>query len=493
VDAYGDSGVASDLAAYRSEYGLPACTIASGCLTVVNQSGRTSPPPADDAAWAGETALDVEMVSAVCPSCRILLVQAGSAAVTDLQDAVRTATRLGAKYVSMSWGTGEWPREVSSADPYTFAAAGVAYVAASGDDGYATGWPAVSPRVVSVGGTSLSPSASTPRGFTEKVWFDGHRGTGSGCSGYEPRPAWQYIAPVTSLCPRRAENDVAVLADPSTGVAVVSGGQWAVYGGTSAGAPMIAALYAIAGGAGRVPAPALLYAHRAVGAFLDITGGATSCSPLSALCRAAPGWDGPTGVGVPQGIAGFAQVDPGTVHVHNPGSVTSWAGAAVKLDTAAGDSQNYRISYYRARGLPRGTAISTGGYLTGRPKAAGSYRVTVRATDSLGTTGATTFAWTVRLHHIVTGARPHIAGIIRRGHTVRAAFGGWHRDRATGASIHPRATFRWFLDGRRIRGATRSSLWLHAAWRGHRVSVRVTAARRYYAGYRHTTAAVRVR
>jgi hypothetical protein len=298
VVAYAAPSVEADLGAYRAFYGLPACTIANGCLSVLNQRGAASPlPTTTNAGWETETALDVQMVSAVCPSCRIMLMLADSDNGKNMHDAVLAAVAKGAQFVSMSWGAPEF----SGMDRFGFDTPGVAFVAASGDNGYGTAWPAVDSNVVSVGGTSLTRSTTTARGFTEKVWgTSASNGTGSGCSAYVPKPSWQ----TTSLCgSARAMNDVAVVGDPSTGVAVYLHGSWRKMGGTSAGAPIVAAMYALAGSPSTTVAPpSYPYANRSH--FLDITQGSNGdCG--SAVCNAASGWDGPTGVGVPQGVGGF--------------------------------------------------------------------------------------------------------------------------------------------------------------------------------------------
>ncbi|HVU91859.1 MAG TPA: hypothetical protein VHC23_06475 [Jatrophihabitans sp.] len=306
VDAYDDPNAESDLAAYRSQYGLPACTTANGCFKKLNQSGATSPLPAGDTGWAGEISLDLDMVSAVCPNCDITLIEAKDAS-DNLFTAVKTATNLGAKFVSLSWGGPETGSEASYDSTY-FKSSGVVYTASTGDDAYQYGviYPATSVDAVAVGGTSLS-TASNARGWSEKVWkTSSSEGTGSGCSSDEAKPSWQSII-ASSVCSRRADSDVSAVADPATGVAVYQtygGSGWAVYGGTSASAPIIASVYALAGTPSSTDKPASFpYAH--TGNLNDVTSGNNgSCSP-SLLCTAASGWDGPTGLGTPNGVAAF--------------------------------------------------------------------------------------------------------------------------------------------------------------------------------------------
>ncbi len=389
VDAYDDPSAESDLAAYRSTYGLPACTTANGCFKKVNQNGvQGSYPPANQG-WAGEISLDVDMVSATCPNCKILLVEANSPTTANLGTAVNRAVTMGAKFVSNSYGGGESSNE-STYDASYYRHAGVAVTASTGDDGYGVSYPASSPYVTAVGGTSLSRNGST-RGWTESAWS----GAGSGCSAYEAKPSYQ--ASVNTGCSRRAVADVSAVADPNTGVAVYQtygGSGWAVYGGTSASAPIIASVYALAGtpGATENP-PSYPYAHP--GNLFDVTTGSNgSCSPAQ-LCHGGAGWDGPTGLGTPNGSAAFAAGGgSGTVSVNNPGSQTTAVGTAVNLQlSATGGTPPYTWS---ATGLPPGLTIgSSTGAITGTPTTAGSYTVTASAKDVNQVTGSATFSWTI--------------------------------------------------------------------------------------------------
>ena len=297
VDAYDDPTAESDLAIYRAQFGLPACTTANGCFGKMNQSGATSPMPAVNSGWRGEISLDLDMVSAVCPNCSIRLVEASDTG-SGLYTAVHTAVAKGAKFVSMSWGGPEWSGE--TAQDSVFATTGVLFAASSGDNGYAAGvsYPAASGNVLAVGGTTLSP-ASNSRGWTESAWA----GAGSGCSLFEGKPSLQSFNP-DSLCAHRADTDVSAVANPSTGVAVVNAGSWGVYGGTSASAPIVTSIYALAGPppAGDLPAQ---YPYTNVSSLNDVTSGSNGSCSGSVLCTAAVGWDGPTGLGTPNGIAAF--------------------------------------------------------------------------------------------------------------------------------------------------------------------------------------------
>lgn len=306
IDAYDDPRAESDLRAYRSEYRLPACTTANGCFEKINQYGSTTPLPARDPGWASETSLDLDMVSAICPRCAITLIEANDDG-DSLYTAIKQANSRGGKFVSISWGGPEVGDE-NWYDTRYFAPTGVVYSVATGDGGFQAGvmYPATSPNVVAVAGTSLR-RASNPRGWVERVWkTDPADATVSGCSSSEPQPSWQSIIP-NGVCLQRAIADVAADADPATGVAVYQtygGNGWGVYGGTSAAAPMIAAIYALAGKPASTDWPASLpYKNRAQ--LHDITVGNDGSCSLALRCTAATGWDGPTGVGTPNGTAAF--------------------------------------------------------------------------------------------------------------------------------------------------------------------------------------------
>jgi subtilase family serine protease len=292
VDAFDDPTAEQDLAQYRSFYGLPPCTSASGCFRKVNQTGGTLPMPPPSADWSLEISLDLDMVSAVCPNCKILLVESNTNLDSDLYTAEDTAARLGANAISNSWGGSEYSGE--TADDAHFNHPGAAITASSGDNGYGVSYPAASRFLTAVGGTSLTRGGGT-RGWTESAWS----GAGSGCSAYEAKPTWQK----DTGCSRRTVADVSAVADPNTGVAVLYGGLWFTVGGTSASSPIIASVYALAGNASTVNAGSYPYSHTA-GLFDVTTGSNGTCSP-SYLCHGAAGYDGPTGLGTPNGVSGF--------------------------------------------------------------------------------------------------------------------------------------------------------------------------------------------
>ena len=301
VDAYNDPNAAADMATYRSQYGLPACTVASGCFKQVSQTGSTTSLPTSDSGWSEEISLDLDMVSAIAPNAHIILVEAKSSSMTDLGTAVNEAVSLGAKFVSNSYGGSESSSDTSYDSSY-FNHPGVAITVSSGDSGYGVEYPAASKYVTAVGGTSLK-TASNTRGWTESVWSTSStEGAGSGCSKYDAKPSWQK----DTGCSKRTVADVSAVADPATGVAVYdSYGEsgWLVFGGTSVAAPLIAGVYADAGTPSASIPAADAYAHTS--ALNDVTTGQTkTCSPAY-LCEAQTGYDGPTGLGTPNGLAAF--------------------------------------------------------------------------------------------------------------------------------------------------------------------------------------------
>jgi hypothetical protein len=396
VDAYNDPDAASDLATYRSDWGLPAC--GSGCFEQVNEEGQTSPLPsaAGSTGWDVEESLDIDMVSAVCPLCHIILVEANSASTADLGAGVNAAVSLGADFVSNSYGGSE-----SSSDPTYdteyYKHAGVAVTASAGDDGYGVSYPAASQYVTSVGGTSLSTASST-RGWTETVWgsSSGGEGTGSGCSADDAKPSWQ----TDTGCAKRTDNDTAAVANPNTGLAVYdtySEGGWLEVGGTSASSPIIAAVFALGGtpAAGTYPA-SYIYKHTA--SLYDVTSGSNgTCSPTY-LCTAGTGYDGPTGWGTPDGVTAFTSgsTTGNTVTVTNPGSQSGTVGTAASLQVSASDSAAGQTLTYSATGLPAGLSInSSTGLISGTPTTAATSSVTVTATDTTGASGSASFSWTI--------------------------------------------------------------------------------------------------
>jgi subtilase family serine protease len=295
VDAYGYPNAEADLAVYRQRYGLPPCTTANGCFRKVDQRGGTN-DPALNVGWAQETALDLDMASAACPNCHILLVEGDSDLVTDLAAAVDQAAAMGAKAISNSYGLTESSGLAAYESHYNHP--GVAVTVSTGDSGYGVQFPASSPHVTAVGGTSLSRASNT-RGWNETAWS----GAGSGCSAVFAKPTWQ----TDTLCTRRMSADVSAVADPNTGASVYgptssTASGWMIIGGTSLSAPFIAGVYGANGGIANYGADP--YAHKT--ALFDVTSGSNgrSCGKTY-FCTSGVGYDGPTGLGTPNGVTAF--------------------------------------------------------------------------------------------------------------------------------------------------------------------------------------------
>jgi Subtilase family len=410
VDAYNDPSAEADLKAYDEEFSLPECTAADGCFEQVNQNGEAGNLPfpktaaelekarkgtrvareeaAEATGWDLEISLDIEVAHATCQSCRILLVEAGEPSYEDLETAERSAATLGAGEISNSWAgpeEGETPALESSSP---FNDPGVAITAAAGDDGYLNwdasksergyvNFPASSPHVIAVGGTRLSLGENGVWAG-ESVW-NGYYATGGGCSTVFAAQPWQQSLSDWSAVGcggKRAVADVAADADPYTGLAVYDTSAkcecryeearvkhvlyWCTIGGTSLSSPLIAAVFALAGGAGEAAYPAqTLYENEtdSPGSLHDVTAGSNgACSKpyleggLSActaaeeaascaselICLAGAGYDGPTGVGTPDGIAAFATAGPPPVE---PPSAPEF-GRCVKVAKGAGSYSN---------------------------------------------------------------------------------------------------------------------------------------------------------
>jgi hypothetical protein len=319
VDAFGYPSLEADLATYRAAFGLPACTSASGCLAILDQSGLPAPLPSpgtgiDGTDWQVETALDLEMASALCPSCKLMAMEADDDVDDGLDLCNDAAVAAGATVVSNSWSDPEGSAAGVNAQNTHYDHPGVAIFAATGDSGEGrdVGMPATSPLVIAVGGTTLDRDTTATREFTETAWSD----AGSLCSSVFPAPPWQ----TGTACTTRAVADTSAVADPATGVAVFFDGMWLVVGGTSVASPVVASIFVMTGHA--AVGPDYIWTNPTF--FNDIDAGANgSCS--TSLCNAGRGWDGPTGLGTPIGAlldgaklptlsvapAEGAQVEPG--------------------------------------------------------------------------------------------------------------------------------------------------------------------------------------
>jgi hypothetical protein len=390
VDAYNDLTAEADLATYDKEFGLPTCTNANGCFRKANQKGETGNLPfptstgareaeeatcekagtkkAREAAcnkvdaadgWATEISLDIEVSHAVCQNCKIVLVEANSALFSDLETAENTAAALSATEISNSWGGAECSKGIRglecAEDSEAFNHHDVVITAAAGDDGYLdwdaekgaekgfADYPASSPHLIAVGGTRLLPLGPDSNWAGETVW-NGKGAGGGGCSISFAAPEWQTTQPdwPSLACGSgRAVADVSADADPYTGVAIYNSTPespetseevgWTTIGGTSLASPLVASVFALAGGAHGVTYPAqTLYENQIEDptSLHDVVSGsngecskpftseglsgcteleeAATCSEKPAICRARIGYDGPTGVGTPNGITAFA-------------------------------------------------------------------------------------------------------------------------------------------------------------------------------------------
>ncbi|MDQ2679870.1 MAG: S53 family peptidase [Candidatus Eremiobacteraeota bacterium] len=332
VDAYDYPNAEADLATYRTMFNLPACTKANGCFKQVDQNGGTTLPATDSTGgWEGEESLDLDAVSATCPNCKIVLVEVNSPVSSDLYTGVKSAaTVLKASVISNSWSSPEYPTETAKDITY-FNNPGIPDVFATGDSDYQGNpqYPTSSPYVTAAGGTSLVADNSA-RGWTETVWNNYpaqgqiDQGTQGGCSLYEPKPAWQ----TDTGCTMRMTADVSAVADPVTGIAVYNtnnpgGLGWGVVGGTSLATPVIAGMYALSSNTASINDGSYPYSHRSQyydvvsGNSLGASGVGTSApcaGPTLYFCTAQAGYDGPTGIGTPNGIGG---IDPLSINGHS--------------------------------------------------------------------------------------------------------------------------------------------------------------------------------
>jgi subtilase family serine protease len=305
VDAFDHPEIEKDLTIFNNRFTLPACTSANGCFQKIFATGTNpGPPPIDKTVWEYEIALDVEWAHAMAPDANILLVESNSDQLTDMLQAVNVAVQNGATVVSMSWGGLEFKQETKLDS--SFLAANIVFVAASGDFGTGVLYPAASPYVTAVGGTTLTVDVKGNY-IGETAWS----GSGGGSSQYESEPTYQSLfnIPAADSKNRRGVPDVAYDADPNTGFTLYTTLPlvgWFEFGGTSAGAPQWAAVMAIADSlrvaAGKAPlsgANSALYSagtSNYSGNYHDNTTGSNgSCG--APVCTAVPGYDYVTGLG----------------------------------------------------------------------------------------------------------------------------------------------------------------------------------------------------
>lgn len=380
-----DPNAAADLVAYRTRYGLPPCTEADGCFSVVNQDGAPSPLPPPSASWAEDDSVVLDMVSAICPNCHIVLVEAATSAglLTAEDSAVST---VHANVIVDGW---ELPLHGAGYDQSIgqhFDHPGVAITAPTGDSGLLNEqYPATSQFVTAVGGTTLTRDAGSSRGWRETAWSD----TAEGCSA-DAKPSWQ----TDSGCIGRMTADVSAVADPATGVAFYDSYQssgWGTAGGTVVAAAIVGGTYGLAGPATPNTYPAS-YPYLHAQALNDVTSGTVVGPPCSGFptywCQAGPGYDGPTGWGTPDGITGFqlGAVSHSIVTVIGVPYQQSAAGEAITpLAVRAIDTADASLTW-SATGLPPGLSIDPAtGIISGTPTAVGTYAVAITATDGAGT------------------------------------------------------------------------------------------------------------
>jgi hypothetical protein len=362
VTAYDDATAESDMGIYRSEYGLPACTTANGCFKKVNATGGTSYPPSMTG-WSAPTAESLDMISAICPNCHILLVEADTPAIPTTTDpdalgqAENEAVTLGAKFVDNTIFTSEetYGTQEPTLDSEYFDHPGVAITAPDGTGGYGPWYPAASPDVVAVGGTTLTSAPTTARGWTEAAYSS----TGSGCSAYEAKPAWQ----TDTGCTDRTLNDISADADNvNSPVAFYDtlSGDWVTGGGNDVSAAIIAAAYALAGTptAGTNPA-SYPYAHTSL--INDITTGSTGTCTPAYYCTAGPGYDGPTGLGTPASAAALGPNAP--TGLGPPAPIYDTASKHLEVYLGAGDM--FEKSWSPSSGWT--SLLNRGGSITGTP------------------------------------------------------------------------------------------------------------------------------
>lgn len=314
VVAYDAPTAEADLVHYRAQFGLPA--LADGQFKKIDQNGGTN-YPAPDSGWAGEAALDVDAITSVAPAANIVLVVANTPNFDDLGQAVNAAVAAGAEVVNNSYGTnytsapgsGEDSSLLPVQDEY-YNHPGVAIVASTGDSDYGVAFPASSSDVTAVGGTSLVKDSS-PSGWTESVWHNQYGGPGSGCSIVFDKPAFR----TDTGCSKRSLADVTAVADPVTGLSVYytyAGDQWSQYGGTSLSTPLISGMYGL-GGKPAADSHPNSYPYAKTSALFDVTTGSNGTCTPAYYCTAGAGYDGPTGLGTPNGFSAFARGAHGTV------------------------------------------------------------------------------------------------------------------------------------------------------------------------------------
>ncbi len=463
IDAYNDPNINSDLQTFDKQYGLATCSEANGCLKVVNQTGGSTLPPNDTTGWSVEESLDVETVHSVCQNCKIILIEANSQSNADLATAVNEAVALKATEITNSYGSYEAARTSTQNAAYNHP--GIVITASAGDDGYydfdLLGGASPSPynqpnapaslnTVVAVGGTSLYLGQTATR-ESETVWNDNGTAdyyesllgfplgaTGGGCSHLFAAQLWQSNVSDwanTACGTKRLVSDIAAVGDYLTGFDIYASYNcgsdctvigWQTVGGTSLSSPLIAAMYALAGGAHGVKYPALtLYGHLGSASLFNVTSGgngwcsgegAAGCGdpntfgegildcdyPASGTtpavgdlaCDAGTGYNGPTGVGTPKGLGAFAQTGPKAT-IAGPASVVKGTTSTWTATTTDPFPKGKVTSYSWNWGDGTAATVTTTGSATHDYTTAATRTITLTVTDNYGVTATQTFSVTV--------------------------------------------------------------------------------------------------
>jgi hypothetical protein len=335
LSPFNDPTIETDLAAYSKRFGLPACTTKNRCFRKINQQGEAGPLPVDDPTggqWISESAIGVEIAHGLCPSCRIVLVEPASPGDFDLAAGADAAAGAGTTVLVTAVTAQETSADTLAAPHFSHPR--MAAVAAAGEGGFSgqVDFPASAPSVIAVGGTVLSLHGGHYGG--EVAWPD----TISGCSSYEQAPSWQAAQAAQATCGKlRVVADISAMSEPGAIVHITgsgtSGGPWFAASGTSLAAPIVAATIGLAGSLGEREAPVLYSREQSdPGAYHDVASGSNAASCIYGdLCRAGPGWDAPTGLGTPFGLAAFLP-DGGALSARRPRIALSAPHSVLRFD-----------------------------------------------------------------------------------------------------------------------------------------------------------------